>query len=80
MKILSRLFESKKYNIENNRADDVNQNSSNSSYVNNFSSETNYLIWVNLKSFKVNIFQGSKNNWNLIHSYICTIGNACPTE
>jgi lipoprotein-anchoring transpeptidase ErfK/SrfK len=74
MKILSRLFESKKYNIENNRADDVNQNSSNSSYVNNFSSETNYLIWVNLKSFKVNIFQGSKNNWNLIHSYICTIG------
>ena len=39
-----------------------------------FSSTTKYLIWVDLKKFKVNIFTGSKNNWKLLHSYICTIG------
>lgn len=41
---------------------------------NNFSSLTNYLIWVDLNNFKVNIFKGNKNNWSLIHSYLCTIG------
>lgn len=74
MKILSRIFSSKKYDVKNNRADTVVPDSNDLSYVNNFSSETNYLIWVNLKKFKVNIFQGSKNNWNLVHSYVCTIG------
>lgn len=39
-----------------------------------FSSNTKYLIWVDLKNFKVNIFTGSKNNWMLLHSYLCTIG------
>ncbi|WP_291648291.1 L,D-transpeptidase [Clostridium sp.] len=39
-----------------------------------FSSSTKYFIWVDLKKFKVNIFQGSTNKWNLIHSYLCTIG------
>lgn len=74
MKILSRLFGGKKCNMKNDKADDANRNSNDLSYVNNFSSETNYLIWVNLKSFKVNIFQGSKNNWKLVRNYICTIG------
>ncbi|MFW2487694.1 L,D-transpeptidase [Clostridium chromiireducens] len=48
----------------------------NTDYVNsnNIISATNYLIWVNLNSFKVNIYKGSKNNWNLVHSYVCTIG------
>lgn len=47
-----------------------------SEFVNsgNFSSSTNYFIWVNLKKFKVNVFEGSTNKWRLIHSYICTIG------
>ncbi|AOR23601.1 L,D-transpeptidase [Clostridium taeniosporum] len=45
-------------------------------YVNshNYSSKTKYFIWVDLKNFKVNIFHGSKNNWKIIHSYLCTIG------
>ena len=40
----------------------------------NFSSETNYFIWVDLKNFKTNIFKGSVNKWELINSYTCTIG------
>jgi lipoprotein-anchoring transpeptidase ErfK/SrfK len=40
----------------------------------NFSSETNYFIWVDLKNFKTNIFKGSIKNWKLVNSYICTIG------
>ncbi|MBE6054112.1 MAG: L,D-transpeptidase [Clostridium sartagoforme] len=39
-----------------------------------FSSNTRYFIWVDLKNFKVNIFNGSKNNWTLLHSYLCSIG------
>jgi len=39
-----------------------------------FYSETNYFIWVDLKNFRVNIFKGSVNKWELINSYICTIG------
>jgi len=82
MKFLSRLFRSKEYNKKNTRADSVKNNSNTTNYVNlnNFSSATNYLIWVDLKKFKVNIFDGSTNKWNLVHSYLCTIGNACPTE
>ena len=46
------------------------------SFVNakNFSSNTPYLIWVDLSKFKVNIFSGNEKNWSLIHSYLCTIG------
>ncbi len=40
----------------------------------NFSSNTRYFIWVDTKNFKTNIFTGSKNNWTLIKSYLCTIG------
>lgn len=40
----------------------------------NFSSDTNFFIWVDLKNFKTNIFKGSVNNWKLIHSYSCSIG------
>lgn len=83
MKILSRIFKSKKDNIANTRNNNTRDyDSTTKNYVNSsgFSSATNYLIWVDLKSFKVNIFNGSKNNWNLIHSYLCTIGKkATPT-
>lgn len=74
MKILSKIFSSRKNHSNENRSNSVNSRQNDYSYINNFSSETNYLIWVNLKNFKVNIFEGSQNNWNLIHSYICTIG------
>lgn len=51
-------------------------NSKASEFVNsgNFTSETNYFIWVDLKNFRTNIFKGSVKNWKLVNSYICTIG------
>ena len=82
MKLLSRLFKTKEESKKNIRADSVKDNSDATNYVNsnNFSSETNYFIWVNLKEFKVNIFEGSTNKWVLVHSYLCTIGKkATPT-
>ena len=42
----------------------------------NLTSTTNYLIWVDTKNFKTNIFKGSKGNWTLVHSYLCSIGKA----
>ena len=46
------------------------------SFINsgNFISSSKYLIWVDTKNFKTNRFKGSKNNWILIQSYLCTIG------
>lgn len=41
---------------------------------NNLYSKTNFLIWVDTKNFKTNIFKKSKNKWTLINSYLCTIG------
>lgn len=32
---------------------------------NNYSSTTQFLIYVDLSNFKVNIFKGTKNNWKL---------------
>lgn len=40
----------------------------------NFASKTPYLIWVDLKNFKTNIFKVGNNKWVLVHSYLCTIG------
>jgi lipoprotein-anchoring transpeptidase ErfK/SrfK len=76
MKILSRLFRRKDDKNKDIILDEVRQNSNAAKYVNtqNFSSSTNYLIWVDLKNFKVNIFKGSTKNWSLVHSYLCTIG------
>lgn len=74
MKILGKFFRKKETN--KTRSDDVSINSDVTSYVNsnNIISDTNYLILVTLNNFKVNIFQGSANNWRLVHSYLCTIG------
>ncbi|AWK52482.1 hypothetical protein DIC82_16380 [Clostridium beijerinckii] len=82
MGVLSKIFRRKEENNENVRADNVKGNNNATNYVNsnNFSSETNYFIWVNLKNFEVNIFNGSTNKWTLIHKYLCTIGKpATPT-
>lgn len=37
-------------------------------------SNTKYLIWVDLSNFKVNIYSGKSGQWNLLKSYVCTIG------
>ena len=62
MKWLSEIlnsFKRKKCIVDNLRGDTQKQNADPEKYVNlnNFSSDTNYFIWVDLKNFKVNIFQ-----------------------
>lgn len=42
--------------------------------VHNYSSKTKYLIWCNLYTTTVNIFEGSQGNWKLIKSCECVIG------
>lgn len=76
MKILSGIFRNRSDGIKNtiNNKKDYNSNAVKHVNSNNFTSITNYLIWVDLKNFKVNIFNGSKNKWSMINSYLCTIG------
>ncbi|MBN7572749.1 MULTISPECIES: L,D-transpeptidase [Clostridium] len=77
-KILSKVLRGIRIKKNGIRADVSGDRISSADYVNskNYSSETNYLIWVDTGSFKVNIFKGSTNKWNLIHSYLCTLGKA----
>lgn len=45
-----------------------------------YSSSTGYLIWINLKTQQVNIFEGSKGAWKMIRTYDCATGtNLTPT-
>lgn len=39
-----------------------------------YSSTSQYLIWINLTYQRVNIFEGSKGNWTLIHEYLGASG------
>lgn len=39
-----------------------------------YSSNTQYLVWANLATQKVNVFQGSKGNWKLIKVFRCASG------
>lgn len=39
-----------------------------------YSSSTKYLLWINTTYQRVNVFQGSKGSWSLIHSYIVATG------
>ncbi len=39
-----------------------------------YSSETGYLVWVNLATQKVNVFSGSRGSWELIHTWRCATG------
>lgn len=68
MKILNKILKI------STRADNYNTNAVNFVNSKNYESPTVYLIWVDLKNYKTNIFKGSKNSWILIHSYLCTIG------
>ncbi len=48
--------------------------------TNNFTSRTNYLIWIDKSEFSVTVFEGGKNNWRAVNSYPCSIGApATPT-
>jgi hypothetical protein len=43
-----------------------------------YSSTSQYLVWISLTYQRVNVFQGSKGNWTLIHEYLCGTGaNDC---
>lgn len=45
-----------------------------------YSSQTKYLVWVNLTYQRVNIFEGSQGNWKLIRECLCGSGkNSTPT-
>ena len=45
-----------------------------------YSSNTQYLVWANLATQKVNVFQGSKGKWKLIKVFRCASGaRATPT-
>ena len=39
-----------------------------------YSSKTQYLVWVNLTYQRVNIFQGSQGNWELVRECLCGSG------
>ena len=41
-----------------------------------YSSDTKYLIWISIAHQRVNIFKGSKGNWELHHS--CIVGTGAP--
>lgn len=39
-----------------------------------YSSPTKYLIWISRSAQMVNVFEGSKNNWTLLHEFECATG------
>ena len=63
-------------NFLRNNSEEFNYLTAVTTFVNskNFTSNTSYFIYLDTKNFKTNIFQGSKNNWKLVHSYLCSIG------
>ena len=40
-----------------------------------YSSKTQYLLWVNLATQKVNVFTGQKGDWQLIKTFRCASGS-----
>lgn len=44
-----------------------------------YSSQTDYLVWVNLKTQKVNVFQGSRGSWKLIRECSAATGTNLTT-
>jgi hypothetical protein len=48
--------------------------------IKDFDSKTNYFVWIDLSRQLVNIFEGEKGNWQLMHSFLCATGkNVTPT-
>ena len=49
--------------------------------VHDYSSPSKYLVWINLYTETVNVFQGSQGNWKLLRSCRCSSGkNISPTR
>lgn len=79
MSILSGLFRNRdskqiQYNEEDYRDDVYNAKITEIVNKANYASITDYLVYVQLDNFRVNIFKGGKNKWFLQKSYLCTIG------
>lgn len=81
--IISKIEEIKVYQSDYSYKDDAAQVSSTSinskinlSNINNLSlsSNTKYLIQVDLHNQRTNIYKGSKNSWNLLKSFTCSSG------
>lgn len=52
-------------------------------FVNNmgYSSKTDYLVWINIRYQKVNVFVGSEGNWDLVRVAPCATGkSSTPTD
>lgn len=48
--------------------------------IHGYESSTGMLVWLNLLTQKVNVFEGSKGDWNLIKTFPCASGkNTTPT-
>lgn len=48
--------------------------------LNGYSSPTDYMIWLSLKTQRVNIYRGSKGSWKLVRTAPCSTGkNTTPT-
>ena len=78
LNLKSKFRKNNNLNESGNR--DYNSNITNLVNKNGYSSSTQFLIYVDTKSFKVNIFKGKKNSWSLVNSYLCTLGkSATPT-
>ena len=78
LSLKSKFRKNNNLNESGNR--DYNSNITNLVNKNGYSSSTQFLIYVDKKSFKVNIFKGKKNSWSLVNSYLCTPGkSATPT-
>lgn len=49
--------------------------------IRNVSSNTSYLVTVNLKTYELRVYTGSQKNWTRIKTYSCTIGeDKTPTD
>ena len=45
-------------------------------YEKGYESQSDYLIWINPKTQKVNVFIGNKNNWRLLKAFSCSSGKS----
>lgn len=76
---LKNLYKNMKYrasSISSNIFTDKDYMKNAMTFVNSkdFPSTTSYFIWVDTKNYKTNIFEGSKNNWKIKYSYLCSVG------
>lgn len=48
--------------------------------IHGYESKTDYLVWISLLTQKVNVFEGSSGQWQLVHTFSCCTGkNTTPT-